>query len=52
MEKGDTTTSEAGSIDENDLLNQNVETCGVWQFLDYVSDSWVIGAAFVNISER
>lgn len=51
MDKEDTKTSEPEVMKDEDSSN-HVEICGVWQFLDYCSDSWVIGAAFVNISEK
>jgi hypothetical protein len=50
--KGDARMSEPEGIKDEDSSNNRVETCALWQFLDYCSDSWVIGAAFVNISEE
>lgn len=51
LEKGDSITPAREAVQARDFFNP-VEISGMWQFLDCMTDSWVIGSAFTNISGK
>lgn len=37
---------------DDPVITNKVELCGIWQFIDYISNTLVVGVAFTNISDR